>query len=127
MKKNKRGEKLRTILFSLFLGVVFFLITGFLIFSNWKIGQRREEFIKQIKQLEEEIRVLEEKNKELKADISHSLDADYIEEVARERLSLKKPGEEMVVVLPPPQPNQKLPEEKETSSFLQKLLKLLGF
>ena len=122
--KIKRGGSLRTIFFSsiILLLVLFFL--GFLIVSNWKINQRRAELISQITTLEKEIEELEKKNQELKAGASQFSDESYLEEMAREKLGLKKPGEEVVVVLPPEEKEEPVKEEK---SLWQKILEKLGF
>ena len=42
-KKNKRKKLNQTVLFSLLLGFFTMAVTGFLVFSNWKINQKRAE------------------------------------------------------------------------------------
>jgi len=125
-EKNRKGKRWQSVIVSLFLAVLFSLIIAFLAFSNWKIIQKRTELNAKIKQLKEEIYILGEKNQQLKEQISQSLDQTHIEEVARERLSLKKPGEEVMVVLPPPEEQSAPPKDVE-KGFLQKILEKLGF
>ena len=123
-RKIKRGVSLKTISFSVIILLLIFFFIGFLIVSNWKINQRRAELISQITTLEKEIETLEKKNQELKAGASQFSDESYLEEMAREKLGLKKPGEEVVVVLPPPESEKEKPKEK---NFWQKILEKLGF
>ncbi len=125
VKKFKKRETRQTIFFSLFLGFLILIIIGFLIISNWKINQKRVQFQSQIETLRREIQVLEEKKQELEAGISQTKREGYLEKEARERLGLKKPGEEVVAVLPP-RINQ---EERasEEKSFLEEILEKLKF
>ena len=123
-RKIKRGGSFKTIFASIIILLLIFFVVGFLIISNLRINQRRGELTSQIKTLEKEIQTLEKKNQEVKAGISQISDESYLEETAREKLGLKKPGEEVVVVLPPPEsPN----ENKEAKGFWQKILEKLGF
>ncbi len=69
-----------------------------MIYSNWKINKRRQELISQINKLEEEIKQKEQQNIELQAGVSQVTNQDYLEQEAREKLGLKKPGEEVVSV-----------------------------
>jgi cell division protein FtsL len=96
-KKNKKGSY-QEIAFSIFLVVLVVLGVSFLAISNWKINQRRQELISQINKLEEEIKQKEQQNLELKAGVSQITDQGYLEQEAREKLGLKKPGEEVVSV-----------------------------
>jgi len=116
----------QTILFSVFLILLFFLAIGFLIISNWRINQRRSGLTSQVRNLQEEIQVLEKKNQELKSGISQTSSQSYLEEVARESLGLKKPGEEVVVVLPPPEEGKEVREEEE-KGILERILEKLKF
>jgi len=123
-KKIKRGSSFKTVFFSVLILLLIFFFIGFLIVSNWRINQRRGELISQIKILEKAIEELEKKNQELKAGISQFSDEGYLEKEAREKLGLKKPGEEVVVVLPPPEKEE---ETKEEKGFWQKIWEKLGF
>jgi len=123
-KKIKRGSSFKTVFFSVLILLLIFFFIGFLIVSNWRINQRRGELISQIKILEKAIEELEKKNQELKAGMSQFSDEGYLEKEAREKLGLKKPGEEVVVVLPPPEKEE---ETKEEKGFWQKIWEKLGF
>jgi len=96
-KKNKKGSR-REIIFPIFMAILIVLGIAFLVFSNLKINQRRKNLLSQIAKLEEEIKAQEKKNAELKAGVSQVLDQNYLEQEAREKLGLKKPGEEVVSV-----------------------------
>ncbi len=95
------------------------MIIGFLIVSNFRINQRRTELNSRIGELKEKIQVLEAKRQELQARISQSDEESYLEKEARERFNLKKPGEEVVKVLPPEQKTEEAqkPEKKWWNPF----------
>lgn len=72
--------------------LVFFSLTlGKRVFEQHKINQ-------EIKKLEEEIKILESRNSELSKLIEYFNTNLYIEEAARIKLGLQKPGESVVVV-----------------------------
>ncbi len=123
MKKNKNLH-CSLPLFPIFIGGLFLIVIGFLIFSNFNIGRRRTETIERIEVLREEIQILEEKNQELRVEISRAGGEDFLEEKAREQLGLKKPGEEVVVILAPE--IEEKPVEKE-KTFWEKFWGKLGF
>ena len=99
-KKVKKRGTLKSIFFSIFLGLIFLATISFLVFSNWKINQKRTELQNKIDNLKKEIENLETKKTDLEAGISQTAEEIYWEEKIREQ-GYKKPGEEQVVVLPP--------------------------
>lgn len=98
-KKIKKAHQ-QNIFFSVLLGVLLFGVISFLVVSNWKINQKRAEYSAQIENLQEQLQELETKRQQLQAQISQTSGEAYLEKQARERLNLKKPGEEVVSVLP---------------------------
>ena len=104
--------------FSVILGLVVLSVLSFLAISNWRISQKRSELNLQIEELRKQIQAAEQKNAELSANIGQSQTQDYQEQVAREDLNMKKPGEEVVVVKP--QTATTTPAEP-AKSFWQKL------
>jgi len=86
--------------------VLVLIITGFLVFSNIKINQRKTEVQKQISSIQSEINDFQQKNGQLKLGISKGLDQDYVEKVAREDLGLQKEGESVVGFILPPSQNK---------------------
>lgn len=135
-KKSKKGETRQTIFFSIFLGCLILIVIGFLVISNWKINQKRVELRSQIEALRKEIQILEEKKQELEAGISQTKGEEYLEKEAREKLGLKKPGEEVVAILPPEKneedynPPTTRPWKKfgeEAINLIEKILEKLKF
>lgn len=118
-RKFKKPGFQQTILFSIIISFLLLGAISFLIISNWKINQRRQELTSKIEALKKEIEVLEVKNAELKTKISQSQQESYLEKEARERLGLKKPGEEVAAVLPAEEKKEEQPQEK---SLWQKIL-----
>ena len=123
-KRRKKKKSLQGIFFSIL--VIFFVlsITALLVVSNFKIRERRKELISQIETLEKEIQNLEKTNQEMKAGILESQTQDYLEKEAREKLGLKKPGEE-VVAIKKIQSEEEKKEQKEEKSLWQKFLEFL--
>jgi len=97
-RKKKKRSSWKSIFFSMFFILLFIFVIGFLFITNWKIKQRRAELTNRIETLKQEVAILEEKNQEIKERISQSGKEEYLEQVARDQLSLKAPGEEVVVV-----------------------------
>ena len=112
-KKMKRSESWQSIIFSVLFGVLILLIIGFLVASNFKINKKRAELNSQVEYLKTEIRALEEEQQQLQAKISQSSEEDHLEKEARESFNLKKPGEEVVTILPPEEKSSQEETNKE--------------
>ena len=123
-KKQKKKKSFQEIFLSVLFVFFTLAIIGLLAVSNFKIRERRKELLSQIETLEKEIQNAEKKNQELKAGISESQTEDYLEKEAREKLGLKKPGEE-VVAIKKIQSEEKQKEQKEEKSLWQKILEFL--
>lgn len=119
IKKTSR----QNLFFSVLLGSAILIIVGYLVVSNLRINQKRGELEYQRRVLEEKIQELELKRQGLEAQISQTLEEDYLEKEAREKLNLKKPGEEVVAVLPSEE-EEKKPAER---SFWEKILDKIKF
>ena len=122
MEKNERSsskDKFTLII----LGILFFAIIGFLAVSNFRINKKKIELQSQADSLKKEIQILEEKREQLRAGILEGESESYLEKEARDRLGLKKPGEEVVAVLPPKETQGTSTQENKT--FWQKILKIL--
>jgi len=123
-KKFKKKKSFQTIFFQVLFGLFAITIAVFLIVSNFKINKRRQELISQITFLEKEIQILEEKNEQLKAGIARTESESYLEREARERLGLKKPGEEVVAIKKVESEEAEKPEEK---NFWDKIWEKIQF
>jgi len=126
--KFKRFKKrvVKSSLFSYFLLALILGITGFLIFSAVSINQKRAKITQDIMSLQEQIRDLEQKKENLQANISYQESEEYIEEVAREGLNLKSPGEQGVAFIEEEEEEQ-VPEQEEEKGFLDNILEKLKF
>ena len=109
-KQNKKGSW-QNIFFYVLLGSLVLAIVSFLVVSNYRINKKRTILNSQIDQLKEEIRAMEEKKQQMEAQLYQSTQEEYLEKEARETFNLKKPGEEVVTVLPQQEQPQQ-PEEK---------------
>jgi len=97
-KKNKKTSSAKNIFFPILLGISVLLFIGLLVGTNIKISQRRTKLTAQISALKKEIQILEQKNRELKEGVSRAGSEESLEKVARDKLGLRAPGEEVVVV-----------------------------
>ena len=122
-KKREKEGSFQNIFFSVLIGVILLGAIGFLIVSSLRIDKKRTEMTERIDELREEIRLLEERNEDLRAGIIDTESDVYWEEKMRER-GYKKPGEEAVVVLPPEETKE---EQAEGKSLWQKFLDKIGF
>ncbi|MDD5606541.1 MAG: septum formation initiator family protein [Candidatus Pacebacteria bacterium] len=109
MKNKKKQITLNTILTCLIL----LLIVVFLFLNNLRIYRKRAELSSIIGQLEDKKKELEDKKKELEEKIDGIYTQEYLERIAREQLSLVKPGEQVVVIQELEQEEEE--EEKKTS------------
>lgn len=97
-KRRKKKKSFQAIFFPILFSLFAIALIAFLIVSNLRISKRRKELISQINALGKEIQILEGKNAQLKAGVTEGLTESYLEKEARERLGLKKPGEEVVAI-----------------------------
>lgn len=74
---------------------------GFLAYQNIKIHQKRSELQTTLSILEEQVVELSERKSELEEGIGEVQSEEYQEKVLREQGLYKKPGEEVVTILPP--------------------------
>lgn len=107
--KQKKGLQKNTVFSVVFLAIMLVLVS-LLIVSNWKIGKKRAELNFQIEELKSKISELQERKEALMSQISNSADKNFLEKEAREVFNLKKPGEQVVTILPPQETEA---EEKE--------------
>ncbi len=112
--KKERREKGNT-LFSLILLLFGVLLMWFLISGNIKLSKRRAELLLQINQLKEKVAQIEEKKKEVEKNIVQKNNKEFLEEIARDQLNLKKPGEKVVVVQKEENEEKKEDEQRKKS------------
>ncbi|MBU4481285.1 septum formation initiator family protein, partial [Patescibacteria group bacterium] len=109
---SKRFKKSRPRFFALFFGIILLLMLGFLGLSNFKLNKKRAEFNSRLQILAPKIQELKKRNQELEEKISEIPTEDYLEQVAREKMNLKKPGEEVVVIKKEQESPTSTPAEK---------------
>ena len=95
--KKKSWPSIFSLIFLVFLAIG---VIGFLVFTNWKINQRRAELQQRIEVLKREIQISKEKITSLRAGISQTESEDYqINELYKQ--GYFEEGAIPVVVLPP--------------------------
>lgn len=85
---------------ALFAVAAFFLLSGAI-----RIAIRERQFTDERKKLEARLEALKAEKARLESEISRTQSPEAVERLAKERLNLKKPGEEVVVVQPPAAPD----------------------
>jgi len=113
-KRRKNKKALQNKFFPIIFAFLILGLTALLIYSNFKINQRRSELIAQIKNLQKEIQILEEKNTQFRTGISQVTKESYAEGEIREQGFVRE-GEKQVVIVPPE--NEGGVEEKEEKNF----------
>lgn len=116
--KSKQGPK--NIVF--FVVIIIFVLTavGFLILSNWKMYKRRADLNAQVESYKKQIEIMQKENSQIQSSLSQQDNSDYSEKEIRERLGLKKPGENVVIIVPPKNNGEVKPAEPQ--SLWQKIL-----
>lgn len=94
--KNKRKRNLWPHFSFYFGGILILFIFVILVIANIKIYYKRQEYLAQVANLQNQIKDIQQRNENLKQGISKADDNQYIEKVAREELDLQKPGEKVV-------------------------------
>ena len=101
--RQKKIGKLRDTVFLTMLLVLGLGLGFFLIFHNIRIYQKRVELQKRAEVLKDQITSMENRKNELEFAIQVGTTQEYQEKVLREQGLYKKPGEEVVTILPPEQ------------------------
>ena len=117
-RKNKKNYSFP--FFTIISGFLILLVVGFLIFTNINVALKKVELTERTEELRKEVQTLEQKRQELQAKIARAEDPDFLEERFREELGLKKPGEEVVVIVSSPEKEVEEPV-KEEKTFWQKI------
>ena len=80
-----------------FIIVLVAVIVIIALFNFWQNMQKMSKLEKEINNIKEEIAAAEAENEELREQLENTNDPEYIEEVAREKLGLVKPGEMLLI------------------------------
>ncbi len=116
---NQSGKVKRWVL-NTSLIMVILVVLGLLGYSNWQMFQRRREVKAELKQLNRKIDALEDEKAAIQASINE--EDDYmVEEIAREQMNLKKPGEKVINIKKPPQQEEQELEKKWWQKWLAKI------
>lgn len=86
-------------------------------FNFWQNIEKMNHLQSKIDEMEEKIEKAEAENEELREQLENTNDPEYIEEVAREKLGLVKPGEMLLV--PVEEKQQEDDEENKESEDTQ--------
>lgn len=112
LRKKKIGKFRDTVFLSMLL-VVGLSLGAFLLFYNIRIYQKRVELQKRAENLQSQIASLESRKNELESAIQVGTTQEYQEKVLREQGLYKKPGEEVVTIIPPEQVQKEQKQAKE--------------
>ncbi|MCH7604406.1 septum formation initiator family protein [Patescibacteria group bacterium] len=108
-----RNISVQRILVSIGFLMVFGGGIGFLAYQNIKIYQKKSELQETLQFFEAQVVELSERKTELEESIEEVQSQEYQEKVLRERGLYKKPGEEVVTILPPEKTQDETSGEEE--------------
>ena len=97
-KKNKKRSFLKNVFFPTIAVIFSIFIIIFLSANDLLVTKERSALSLKINKLKARISQAKERNDELKNKISQAKSQENLEEIARDQLNLKKPGEEVVVI-----------------------------
>ncbi len=110
LQRSKRNKKKNYSIW-LWLGViVVFLLVVFLGKAGWQAWEKEKQLGQALEALKSQREELEAEKEELEKAIAAVDQVDYLEEVGREELNLRKPGEKVVALV---QPSSEPEKEKE--------------
>jgi cell division protein DivIC len=128
-KKNVKNKFInkpyQRLILPVVLGLVFVLVISFLAISDWRINKKRSQLRSQVESLQAQLKTLEEKKSMLESGLQQGQSETYVEQQARDKLGLKKPGEEVVSVIP--SADNQASSTQDERSLWQKILNTLGF
>ena len=107
---------------TIFILLVLVMLIAFFAFTNYKLFKKRSTLNSQIDNLQTEIDLVEDRNKQLKGKQENMEGDEYIESVARNQLDLRKPGEDVIVIQK--KETSKEEEEKEKDNFWGKFMNI---
>lgn len=96
----RRFVKFIDIRFFFFLGIVIFL-SMLLGNSLLKLFERKQEVSQSIQSIEDKVAKLRSEIESMNKVLQQAATPSFIEKEARRRLNMKKPGEKMVIIVPP--------------------------
>ncbi|PIW76037.1 MAG: hypothetical protein CO001_03460 [Candidatus Portnoybacteria bacterium CG_4_8_14_3_um_filter_40_10] len=107
---SEQGTKIKKILGSRI--TLFLLLLGFiwLVLNAVDIYYKKYKINKQIQDLKTQIASAEKSNQQISEMIDYLGSQSFLEKQAREKLNMKKPGEEVVIIEPPRQQATSVPE-----------------
>jgi len=117
-----QSEKAKQWFLTGLLVLVVLVLIGLLGYSNWRMFQKRREVKAELRQLDRKIDALKQEKASIQASLNEN-NGYMIEEIAREQLNLKKPGEKVIDIKRPPQKEK----EKEQQKWWQKWLNKAKF
>ncbi len=109
--RKRAGSSSQNVIVGLVFTFIFVGVIGFLVFQNIAIYQKRSALEKKAEQLRAQIKELENQNTQIQATIQIDQGQQYQEKVLREQGLYKKPGEQVITVLP--QASQQQVQTKE--------------
>jgi|SRR3989344_172619 len=115
MKDFKAAQRIRRKLYSKTVFVILAVITLVLLKGAWGVFQKQQESGKNLARVEKELVTASERQVELEQSVKNLETIQGIEEEIRSRYSVAKPGEEVVLIVDPPVPDDGTLSERGSS------------
>ncbi len=112
MTSLKKKNFLQILFYSSFFSIILILISISILIGFFKIHFQKKEIAKEIFSLEEEIKKLEGERSNILKAIEYLKGDFYKEKEAREKFEMQKPGEKVIVILPPEETEEKTKEQE---------------
>jgi len=103
------------IVLSLVFVAVVFGIFGFLVYQNVRLQAKRLDLTERVEVFHAQVSGFEEENQRMETEIDEIQTEEYQEKVLREKGLYRRPGEEVVTILAPEEPERKLPVEEPSA------------
>ncbi|MDO8524408.1 MAG: septum formation initiator family protein [bacterium] len=116
MLKDTKTTKITQTIFTKFFFAILVIIAGFLVFGNYKLMKAEKKLSLKLQEAQTNFKDISKEKELTQGKILQSQNYDYLEQVAREELNFKKPGEQVVAF-----PEQKEFQETETSQKIKDL------
>lgn len=109
--------------------VILGLLAWFLVDSNLKIRERRSQVAKKLSEVQTALASQQEQRRRYLGALGQRDDPLYLEREARQRFNLKKPGEQVVVIVgeKPASAETQPPLLPQVSTWWQRIAAWLGF
>jgi cell division protein FtsB len=123
MREFQQRRRLRKIIYSKIVFLLFFAVLVFLMFSTFQIYKKSQEAVFKNNEVKKELKELKSRKEHLDNEAARLRSTSGIEEEIREKFPVALPGEEVLIILDKGNNTEEEPEQEKKASFWQKIFK----